>query len=204
MIYWCEKCSEPVFDKKLHELTCKGKLKKLSEGSICNPVFVQERKLLSKIVGEDLTDKKVWYFGSSRYLYDGEIQRIPYIEWYKNKSHLKYADELRNNIEIERDYTPYMGVVKANEAYIKGLVYEAEKYIVDIYEKYSTGEYAENKYIPTVSFSGGKDSTVVSRLVRDALQDNSIVHFLVIQLWNLKRHMSMCKINFEEKIRKYQ
>ena len=90
MIYWCEKCSEPVFDKKLHELTCKGKLKKLSEGSICNPVFVQERKLLSKIVGEDLTDKKVWYFGSSRYLYDGEIQRIPYIEWYKNKSHLKF------------------------------------------------------------------------------------------------------------------
>lgn len=58
MIYWCEKCSEPVFDKKLHELTCKGKLKKLSEGSICNPVFVQERKLLSKIVGEDLTDKR--------------------------------------------------------------------------------------------------------------------------------------------------
>lgn len=97
-----------------------------------------------------------------------------------------------------------MGVVKANEAYIKGLVYEAEKYIVDIYKKYSTGEYAENKYIPTVSFSGGKDSTVVSRLVRDALQDNSIVHFLVIQLWNLERHMSMCKINFEEKIRKYQ
>lgn len=31
MIYWCEKCNEPVFDKKLHELTCKGKLKKLSE-----------------------------------------------------------------------------------------------------------------------------------------------------------------------------
>ena len=177
MIYWCEKCNEPIFDKKLHELTCKGKLKKLSEGSICNPVFIQERKLLSKIVGEDLTDKKVWYFGSSRYLYDGEIQRIPYIEWYKNKEHLKYAEELRVNIEVERDYTPYMGVVKANEAYIKGLVYEAEKYISDIYTKYSSGEYAENKYIPTVSFSGGKDSTVVSRLVRDALQDNSVIHF---------------------------
>ena len=177
MIYWCEKCNEPIFDKKLHELTCKGKLKKLSEGSICNPVFIQERKLLSKIVGEDLTDKKVWYFGSSRYLYDGEIQRIPYIEWYKNKEHLKYAEELRANIEVERDYTPYMGVVKANEAYIKGLVYEAEKYISDIYTKYSSGEYAENKYIPTVSFSGGKDSTVVSRLVRDALQDNSVIHF---------------------------
>ena len=66
MIYWCEKCNEPVFDEKLHKLTCKGKLKKISEGSVCNPVFVQERKLLSKIVGKDLTDKKMWYFGSSR------------------------------------------------------------------------------------------------------------------------------------------
>ena len=28
-----------------------------------------------------------------------------------------------------------------------------------------------------MSFSGGKDSTVVSRLVRDALQDNSVIHF---------------------------
>lgn len=97
-----------------------------------------------------------------------------------------------------------MGVVRANEAYIKGLIYEAEKYIADIYEKYSTGEYADNKYIPTVSFSGGKDSTVVSRLVRDALQDNSIVHFLVIQLWNLERLMNMFNISFVKKILKCQ
>ena len=85
MIYWCNKCEEPVFDKKLHELSCNGKMRKLSEGSICNPVFIQERKLLSKIIGMDLTDKKIWYFGSSRYLFDGEVQRIPYLEWYKQK-----------------------------------------------------------------------------------------------------------------------
>lgn len=117
---------------------------------------------------------------------------------------MKYAEELRANIEVERDYTPYMGVVKANEAYIKGLVYEAEKYISDIYTKYSSGEYAENKYIPTVSFSGGKDSTVVSRLVRDALQDNSVIHFLEIQHWNLEKRMNMYNINSEKKTHKFR
>lgn len=177
MIYWCNKCKEPVFDKELHKLSCDGKLKKLSEGSICNPVFLQERKLLSKIMGEDLTGKKIWYFGSSRYLFDGKVQRIPYVEWYKSKEHLKYAEELRNDIAVECNYSAYMGVVKANEAYIKALVFEAENYVYDVYTKYSSGEYANNKYIPTVSFSGGKDSTVVSRIVRDALQDNTVIHF---------------------------
>ncbi|MEI7884700.1 MAG: phosphoadenosine phosphosulfate reductase family protein [Clostridia bacterium] len=166
-----------MFDKKAHELSCNGKLKKMSEGSICNPVFIQERKLLSKIIGKDLTEKKMWYFGSCRYLFDGEVQKISYVEWYKNKEHLEYAEELRSNIEVERDYCAYIGVVKANEAYIKGLVYKTEKYVVDTYTKYTTGEYETNKYIPTISFSGGKDSTVVSRIVRDALQDNTVVHF---------------------------
>lgn len=112
MIYWCDKCKEPVFDKELHKLSCNGNLKKLSEGSICNPVFLQERKLLSKIMGESLIDKRIWYFGSSRYLFDGKVQRIPYVDWYKNKEHLKCADELRNDIEVERDYSEYFGVVK--------------------------------------------------------------------------------------------
>ena len=176
MIYWCNVCEEPVFDKKSHELSCHGRLRKLSEGSICNPVFIQERKLLSKIMGKDLTDKRMWYFGACRYLFDGELQKISYAEWYKHKEHLKCAEELRGNIEIERDYSAYRGVVKANEAYIKALVYKAEKYVLDTYLKYTTGEYESKKYIPTVSFSGGKDSTVVSRIVRDALQDNGIIH----------------------------
>ena len=49
MIYWCKKCGVPIFDKGLHECTCDGKVIKISESSICNPVFKQERKLLSKI-----------------------------------------------------------------------------------------------------------------------------------------------------------
>ena len=78
MIYWCKKCGVPIFDKGLHECTCDGKVIKISESSICNPVFMQERKLLSKITGEDLVSKDIWYLGGSNYYYDGKIKRISY------------------------------------------------------------------------------------------------------------------------------
>lgn len=172
MVYWCEKCQEPVFDKGLHGCMCGGKIKKISDGTICNPVFLQERKLLGYITGEDLTDKRIWYFGASKYFYDNEMKKIPYRKWYKEKKHIKAAEHLRLEIDLEKDFSDYMGVVDANRVYINNLIYEAEKYINDTMVKYRS----EN-YIPTVSFSGGKDSTVVSRLVRDALQDNSVIHF---------------------------
>lgn len=172
MVYWCKKCNEPIFDKQLHKCSCNGKLDKVSEGSICNPVFRQERKLLSKIMGQDLSGKKMWYIGSSNYYYDNKVHKIAYKDWYKAKEHLKYAEELRNSIHLEKDYDEYKGVVNANKEYIAALIYEAEKYVVDTFNKYKV-----DNYIPTVSFSGGKDSSVVSRIVRDALQDSSIIHF---------------------------
>lgn len=171
MIYWCKKCNVPVFDKEMHKCSCDGKIDKISESTICNPVFRQERKLLSKIVGQDICNKSIWYVGGSYYYFDGKVQKVSYREWYKQKKHIKYADELTSDIEIERDYTPYMDVVKANKRYIQNLIYEAEQYICKMVE-----EHKLNGYIPTISFSGGKDSTVVSRLVRDALQDNTVIH----------------------------
>lgn len=172
MVYWCTKCKAPVFNAELHRCTCDGNLKKISDGSVCNPVFLQERKLVSEIIGEDLRTKNIWYLGASKYLIDGKNVRIPYTQWYKDKKHLLCAESLRNNIELEENYDSYKDVVLANEAYIKELIYEAEQYIIDTYHKYKP----EN-YIPTVSFSGGKDSSVVSRLVMDALQDSSVIHF---------------------------
>lgn len=172
MIYWCHKCNVPVFDKDMHKCSCDGRITKISEGSICNPVFKQERKLLSKIAGIDYIGKTLWYLGAAKYFVDGHVVKIPYRDWYKQKKHLLCADDLRNDIEIERDYSPYYSVVEANEAYIKSKVFEAEQYITNTLAKYKP-----DNYIPTVSFSGGKDSSVVSRLVMDALQDNSVIHF---------------------------
>ena len=161
----------PVFDHGLHSCSCDGKIKKISDGSICNPVFKQERKLLGKIMGCDYEDESIWYVGSSKYYIDGRIVKVPYKDWYKSKKYLDVAEELRNHIEIEKDYKHYVSAVKANETYLNSLIYEAEQYIIETLDKYKS-----KNYIPTVSFSGGKDSTVVSRLVMDALQDNTIIH----------------------------
>ena len=171
MIYWCKKCKTPIFDKGLHNCSCDGKIIKISESSICNPVFKQEKKLLEKIMDCNLGDEVIWYLGASNYLINEKIVKVPYREWYKQKKHLTIAEELRENIEVERDYSPYMAVVKANEKYLNNIIYEAEQYIVETLAKYK-----KDNYIPTVSFSGGKDSSVVSRLVMDALQDNAVIH----------------------------
>ena len=114
MVYWCKKCGVPIFDKELHECACDGKVFKISESSICNPVFKQEKKLLSRIAGENLVNKDLWYLGGSNYYYDGKINRISYRDWYKSKEYLIYAEELRQVIEIE-DYEGYQKVVHANE-----------------------------------------------------------------------------------------
>lgn len=119
----------------------------------------------------NLGDEVIWYLGASKYLIDEKIVKVPYREWYKQKKHLKIAVGLRSDIEVEQDYSPYMAVVKANEKYLNNIVYEAEQYIVETLERYK-----KDNYIPTVSFSGGKDSSVVSRLVMDALQDNTVIH----------------------------
>ena len=48
----------------------------------------------------------------------------------------EYRSKTDEQFEIERDYTQYLPVVKANEAYLNQLVYEAEQYIVDTLKKY--------------------------------------------------------------------
>ena len=102
MIYWCKKCEAPVFDKELHSCSCDGEIRKISEGTICNPVFRQEKKLLEKIMDCDYGDKVIWYLGARKYFIDEKTVKIPYREWYRQKKHLTIAGELRGDIEIER------------------------------------------------------------------------------------------------------
>ena len=121
MIYWCKKCKTPIFEKGLHSCSCDGKITKISESSICNPVFKQEKKLLEKIMDCSLGNEIIWYLGASKYLINEKIVKIPYREWYKQKKHLAIAEELRGDIEVERDYSPYMAVVSANEKYLNNI-----------------------------------------------------------------------------------
>ena len=173
-IYWCPHCKVPIIKNRTCPL-CGSDCKSLSTTGVCNPVFLQERKLISYIWGKDLTQSEVWYLGSSYYLVDGERMRLPYIDFYKHKEHLKIADNLRADIVVDDVFPQTDRFIAANEQYIKELIFEAEEYIVNLVEKLKAQ--TDVRYMPTVSFSGGKDSTAVSRLVRDALQDESIIHY---------------------------
>ena len=76
---------------------------------------------------------------------------------------------MKNDISYDDVICNRSRLLKANENHIKMLIFEAENYIKDVMEMYEG-------HIPAVSFSGGKDSTVVSNIVREALQKNDIVH----------------------------
>lgn len=174
MIYWCNTCRIPVFDNEICPL-CKNNGKYIASTAICNPVFLQERKLLSKIIGFSIETSNVWYLGSGSYLVDGVRTKIPFITFFKQKKHLLYAEMLCSNICSDDHIVNEYEFIRANRPYIEDKIFEAEQYISALmHECQSDLDY---KYIPTVSFSGGKDSTVISRLVRDALQNESIIHY---------------------------
>ena len=173
-VYWCPHCKIPI--AKFNKCTlCGETCEPVSSSGVCNPVFGQERKLMSHILNVDLSKSEVWYLGSSYYFVDGKRIRLPYKEFYKSKQHLIVAEELRSCIVSNDTLLSTALFVDANEQYIKELVYEAEEYIIGLINELKHN--SALKHIPTVSFSGGKDSTVVSRVVRDALQKEAIIHY---------------------------
>lgn len=173
-VYWCPHCRMPIIKKEICPL-CGSTTKPLSTTGVCNPVFPQEKKLISLILESDICDKEVWYLGNSFYLIDGNRVRLPYVDFYKRKAHLALSEELRDNLSNECTIPRLDTFLNANGPYLKELVFEAEEYITNLVSELRSDN--DTYYMPTVSFSGGKDSTVVSRVVRDALQNESIIHY---------------------------
>lgn len=172
-IYWCDKCRVPSFDK-----TC------AACGSDCGymatdvrPVFPEEKLLLGILLDEDnphsLESASVWN-SSSGYFVDG--QRVAFSVKEANAMPLEqiagikgiYDRECRN---IDRTYFDAMiqRFVECNRDRYLQVTDEAVSYIQGFEDRYSKDEMF-------ISFSGGKDSTVVSNLVARAFASNRITH----------------------------
>ncbi len=175
-IYWCSHCGIPVIENKICPL-CKSEGVSVSTNGICNPVFTQEKRLLSHISGEDINNSNVWYLGSSQYLINGVRKRISYGDFYKSKKHLDCAEAILIDAVHDDTVMNLDKYIEANKRYINELIFEAENYVTCLVKELKNETDNTVSYIPTVSFSGGKDSTVVSRIVRDALQDETVIHF---------------------------
>ena len=167
-LYWCKECNVPTY----HEVCPRCGNKGAYFTTDARPVFPEERLLVEAVLGEPMKfhNNSVW-----------NSNGIYYVDGKKIKFSIEnLADEEPKNIketisehEPENSYDYFNENIKtfveANKLRYDDISSEAMNYIV----KSSEG------YDPTsmfVSFSGGKDSTVTSHLVRTALSNPSIIH----------------------------
>ena len=171
-IYWCEECNIPIYEKVCSVCGHEGKY----IATDLRPVFPEEQTLLALIFEKEpfyYQTKSVWY-GSNAYIINGKkvklsvgklnkwpLEKIRGIKEQYGENIEKISYEYFNEI-IER-------FVQANSDRYNFITEEAIRYVQGYRERYATEDMV-------VSFSGGKDSTVVSHIVTRALGSNKVLH----------------------------
>lgn len=168
-IYWCKECNIPIYDNKCSICGTKGKY----IGTDLRPVFPEERLLLEVLMDEPLKYIKssVWNTTGNKYIIDGEKLRVSTKDLMK-----KPCDLVIKELDQYRDRNTYVYFNKYKDLFIRAntiryndIVSEATQFIIEQKKSYADDEVF-------VSFSGGKDSTVVSDLVIKALGMPNILH----------------------------
>lgn len=168
-IYWCKECNVPMYNEECIECGSKGKY----IGTDIRPVFPEERLFLEVLIGEPLKyiNSSVWNITGNRYVVDGEkLKWMPKDLMVKDHNIvIKELDEFscKNNYDSFVEYIDKF--IKINKDRYNHIVTEATNFIIEQKNGYGDDE-------TFVSFSGGKDSTVVSDLVIRALGNPGIIH----------------------------
>ena len=168
-IFWCNECNIPIYEETCSICNSKGHY----ISTDIRPVFPEERLLLEVLLNEPLKFMKdsVWNGSGNRYIVNGKKlkignkdlmkkdpeQVVQRLEKYKEHNTYKYFNE-----HIEK-------FINANSNRYNFIVTEATDFIIEQKKSYGDDE-------TFVSFSGGKDSTVVSDLVMKALGKPNIIH----------------------------
>lgn len=168
-IYWCENCNVPIYEEVCS--CCGGNGKEI--GTDIRPVFPEERLMLEILLGEPFKykDSSVWVASNNKYIIDGVKKRFKQSKLME-MSPSEVIEQLeknkaQNSYEVFEKYISKF--IKINSNRYNFLVTEAVDFIKEQKKNYSDDE-------TFVSFSGGKDSTVVSSLVMRALGNPSIIH----------------------------
>lgn len=168
-LYWCKNCNIPIFEDKCRLCNNEGEYITTD----LRPVYPEERLLLEILIGEPFKyiNSSVWNGVGNRYIINGKKINIPMskliatdrdkvikkLQQYKDQNSYDYFNEI-----IEK-------FIRANEHRFNYLVAESTEFIKNISAGYDIDEMF-------VSFSGGKDSTVVHDLVVKALSKPEIIH----------------------------
>lgn len=171
-IYWCEHCQIPTYEEECP--ICHNKGAYLT--SDIRPVFPEERLLVEIMLGKPFAfiNDSVWNGVGNRYFVNGKK-----ISFSISKLKDSNPDDVRQQLEKYKYQNNYDHFneniqlwIKANERHFNFISTEAKQFIQNHSKCFLNGD----NNVAFVSFSGGKDSTVVSDLVRKALGTPSIIH----------------------------
>lgn len=172
-IPYCESCNMPIWDVDEEEKcnVCGSHIERYYGDVV--PVFIEEKLLLSVIFNEEIYKKTVWCIGHNRYLIDNEsiglsINDIDSIQDIR-EGYYKLLKNVNMEVLLQQENMLLCKFVSGNKKRFEELELEGHKYVKKVYKDY------EDR-ISFVSFSGGKDSIVVSDIVRQALSKNDILH----------------------------
>ncbi len=186
-IYWdYEKNIPIILEKNLQDRDIKPK-KLLEIAQDLRPVFLEEKHLLKNLFNleDDIYYKSVWCTKQGRYIIDGTPFKESIVKRINNLSNfdefrIKVLDFKKSNEIVLKENQIFQDFIEENKNHMNFLLNSREiddeghfigayPFIEEVLQKYSTR-------VPMVSFSGGKDSTVVSHLVRKTLNNQSILH----------------------------
>lgn len=174
-VYWCDSCRVPIIREvsDSHPLTCPccgDKLNYLAKD--LRPVFPEERLLLELIEGKPLSYKSasVWA-ADSRYYIDGKstnlsIDQLKKLDVKKLSQQLEEFKDRNSYDEFDKNIDKF---VRCNRERLDSIKEEAYSFVQQQVKNFP-------KHQLVISFSGGKDSTVVADIVVRALSNPKMVH----------------------------
>lgn len=174
-VRWCDHCNTPVVKNTNANLSSKCPICGSELRYLCRdlrPVFPEERYLIEILLGKDFKwkDKAVWA-NDNRYYVDGKSVPVS-LNKYINLDITDIKNKLKGQ-NIESEYEVFnqniIRFIKANKERLSTITNEAYRFISKESQSYS-----EEQLV--ISFSGGKDSTVVADLVVKALSKPQLVH----------------------------
>lgn len=180
-LYWCGQCNIPVYtascsDIPVYTASCPLCHSETTYFAMdARPVFPEEIALLEILLHRkgQLQGQSIWNTKGNRYYVNGEHLEFSVqntiAEWDTDLAHRLYVEEENKGFEYDAFDLMIAKFTLANKKRLQELEYNSFEFIKMASEKYE-------KRINMVSFSGGKDSTVVSSLVRRALSASDTLH----------------------------
>lgn len=172
-LYWCSECNVPMYEECCPVCGNKGEY----IATDMRPVFPEEKVLLALLLEKEnplcFENSSVWN-NTNNYFIDGEKIQVSIKEF--NSKPLEEIKDIKAKYDAcvsKIDYAKFDVIIqkfiKVNENRYNEVTDEAISFVQGYKQRYSL----EDMF---VSFSGGKDSTVISDIVRRAFSSNKVYH----------------------------